>query len=75
MESLKILTSTDLTTTNTTKRHKANGRATAALLIQIAAEMLETSPTLRKRLNVTLSDLAAAEKVRKELLRNPMSVH
>jgi hypothetical protein len=49
------------------KRHKTNGPATAALLIQLASELLETSPTLRKRMGVTLSDLAAAAKVRKEL--------
>ncbi|MBO0932514.1 hypothetical protein [Fibrella aquatilis] len=51
------------------KYHKANGPATAALLIQIAAEMLETSPALRRRMGITLSDLAAADKVRKELAR------
>ena len=50
-------------------RRRANGEATAALLIQMASEILETSPTLRKRMNVSLTDLAAAEKVRKELTR------
>lgn len=57
------------------RRHKADGTATAAMLIQIASEMLETSPTLRKRMHITLSDLAAADKVRKELLRKTLSVH
>ena len=51
------------------RHHKANGPATAALLIQLASELLETSPTIRKRMGVTLSDLAAADKVRKKLLR------
>ena len=50
-------------------RRKVNGEATAALLIQIAGEILTTSPTLRKRLNISLTDLAAAEKVRRELNR------
>lgn len=57
-----------------TRRHKADGVATAAVLIQIAGEMLETSPTLRKRMNITLSDLAAADKVRKELVKRTLSV-
>lgn len=72
MESLKLLTSAGQNTTSSVppgKRHKANGAVTAALLIQIASEMLETSPTLRKRLGVTLSDLAAADKIRRELGR------
>lgn len=60
--------------TTSTKRHKADGVATAAVLIQIASEMLETSPTLRKRMNITLSDLAAADKVRKELVKRTLSV-
>ncbi len=68
MESLKLLTGNPTTgVAPATRRHKANGSATAALLIQIASEMLETSPTLRKRMGVTLTDLAAADKVRKEL--------
>ena len=52
-----------------TPRRKVNGEATAALLIQMASEILASSPTLRKRINVSLNDLAAAEKVRKELNR------
>lgn len=69
---MKLLSSATYQTTVTptsTARHKANGKATAALLIQIASELLTTSPTLRKRLGVTLTDLAAAEKVRKELAK------
>ncbi len=74
MESLKMLTTGVhmATTPAAGKRHKVNGDATAAMLIQIASEMLETSPTLRKRLGVTLSDLAAANKVRKELTRRTL---
>ena len=73
MESLKLLTGsfhsvTTATPTTTGRRHKNNGTATVALLIQIASEMLETSPTLRKRLGVTLTDLAAADKVRRGLV-------
>ena len=60
--------STTATAPSTSRRHKTNGRATAALLIQIASEILETSPILRKRLGVTLTDLAAADKVRKGLV-------
>ena len=45
------------------------GSATAALLIQIASELLTASPTMRQRANITLTDLAAAEKVRKSLLK------
>ena len=75
MEAFKLLTSTLQTTSaiTTKKRHKTDGVATAALLIQIAGEMLETSPTLRKRLGVTLSDLIAADKVRKELTRKALA--
>jgi hypothetical protein len=71
MKSLELLTTTTYNAPSAVpaRRHKANGTATAALLIQIASEMLTTSPTLRKRLGVTLTDLAAAEKVRKELAR------
>lgn len=54
-------------------RRKSNGQATAALLIQMAAEILTASPTLRKKANITLVDLAAAEKVRKDLVRNQLS--
>jgi hypothetical protein len=52
-----------------TTRRKGNGSATAALLIQMASEILTASPTLRKKVNITLTDLAAADKVRKELNR------
>ena len=72
MESAKLLNlipQTTGTVASLGKYHKANGPATAALLIQIAAEMLETSPSLRRRMGITLSDLAAADKVRKELVR------
>lgn len=51
-------------------RRKANGPATAALLIQMASEILTASPILRQRANITLTDLAAAEKVRKSLLKS-----
>lgn len=50
-------------------RRKVNGPATAAQLIQMASEILTASPTLRKRINISLTDLAAAEKVRRELAR------
>lgn len=50
-------------------RRKANGPATAALLIQIATELLQSSPTMRQKANITLTDLAAADKVRKGLLK------
>ncbi len=71
MESSKLLDLMPPTTTVASlgKYRKANGPATAALLIQIAAELLETSPSLRKRMGITLSDLAAADKVRRELAR------
>lgn len=51
-------------------RRKANGPATAALLIQIASELLTASPTMRQRANISLTDLAAADKVRKSLLKS-----
>lgn len=55
-------------------RRKINGEATAALLIQMASEILAASPTLRKRLNISLNDLNAAGKVRRELnRRSPLS--
>ncbi|GAB2520554.1 hypothetical protein [Spirosoma aerophilum] len=57
-------------TTHRATRRKGNGPATAALLIQMATEILTASPTLRKKANITLVDLAAAEKVRKDLTRN-----
>ena len=56
-------------------RRKTDGAATAALLIQMASEILTASPTLRHRLNVTLTDLAAADKVRKELSRKSNLAH
>ncbi|GAB3949494.1 hypothetical protein GCM10028805_25810 [Spirosoma harenae] len=56
-------------------RRKVNGEATAAILIQMASEILISSPTLRKRINVSLSDLVAADKVRKELNRKSVSHH
>lgn len=55
-------------------RRKANGPATAALLIQIASELLTASPTMRQRANITLTDLAAADKVRKSLIKNPVQI-
>ncbi|AUD03250.1 hypothetical protein [Spirosoma pollinicola] len=55
-------------------RRKGNGQATAALLIQMATEILTASPTLRKRANITLVDLAAADKVRKDLVRSQMNL-
>jgi hypothetical protein len=58
-------------TTTRSARHKANGPATAALLIQMATEILMASPSLRQRTHITLSDLAAADKVRKGLLKTP----
>ncbi|HEX9958115.1 MAG TPA: hypothetical protein VGA96_12700 [Fibrella sp.] len=78
MESSKLLVTGIRSTTEAVvapgRRHKADGAATAAMLIQIASEMLETSPTLRKRIGITLSDLAAANKIRKELARRNTSV-
>lgn len=50
-------------------RRKANGQVTAALLIQMATEILTAAPTLRKKADISLMDLAAADKVRKELLK------
>ncbi|SOD96880.1 hypothetical protein [Spirosoma fluviale] len=60
--------STETTATRTSRR-KGNGHATAALLIQMATEILTASPTLRKKANITLMDLAAADKVRKDLAK------
>lgn len=77
MDLLKLLDTTPIHQTTTApigKRPKTNGAATAAMLIRIASEMLETSPTLRKRMGITLSDLSAADKVRKELARRSLSV-
>ncbi len=56
-------------------RRKVNGQATAALLIQMATEILTASPTLRKKANITLMDLAAADKIRKELTRKTSVLH
>jgi hypothetical protein len=53
-------------------RRKVNGPATAALLIKMATEILTASPTLRHQANITLTDLAAAEKVRKTLLKTSL---
>ncbi|MEZ0487249.1 hypothetical protein [Fibrella aquatica] len=75
MDIMKLLDPTTHHTTTTAtigKRSRTNGTATAAMLIRIASEMLETSPTLRKRMGITLSDLAAADKVRKELARKSL---
>jgi hypothetical protein len=55
-------------------RRKGNGQATAALLIQMATEILTASPTLRKKANITLVDLAAADKVRKDLTRSQLNI-
>lgn len=56
-------------------RRKVDGAATAATLIQMASEILSASPTLRHRLNITLTDLAAADKVRKELAKKSSQLH
>ncbi|GAB4018099.1 hypothetical protein [Spirosoma koreense] len=56
-------------------RRKVDGAATAAMLIQMASEILSASPTLRHQLNITLTDLAAADKVRRELTRKTNSLH
>jgi hypothetical protein len=60
--------------THRATRRKGNGPATASLLIQMATEILTASPTLRKKTNITLVDLAAAEKVRKDLARGQSGV-
>lgn len=65
----KLSTDTTQLTANRTGRRKANGPATAALPIQIATELLQSSPTMRQKANITLTDLAAADKVRKSLLK------
>ncbi len=56
-------------------RRKVDGAVTAATLIQMASEILSASPTLRHKLNITLTDLAAAEKVRRELIKKPALRH
>ena len=63
---------TPATETTRSPRRKANGSATAALLIQIASELLTASPSMRQRAKITLTDLAAADKVRKGLLRTKL---
>ncbi|GAB3565480.1 hypothetical protein GCM10027578_12910 [Spirosoma luteolum] len=60
---------TTSTTLGRPTRRKANGPATAAALIQVASEILSASPTLRQKMNITLTDLAAAEKVRRSLIK------
>lgn len=65
----KLSAVSPLAATTRSRRRKANGSATAALLIQIASELLTASPTMRQRANITLTDLAAADKVRKSLLK------
>ncbi|WP_461074408.1 hypothetical protein [Spirosoma flavus] len=55
-------------------RRRVDGAATASLLIQMASEILAASPTLRKRMNMSLADLAAAEKVRRELVRKSSAI-
>ena len=65
----KVTSGTSSAIAARSSRRKANGPATAALLIQMANEILTASPTLRHRMNITLTDLAAAEKVRKGLLK------
>lgn len=65
----KVSADASLTATNRNGRRKANGPATAALLIQIATEILQSSPTMRQKANITLTDLTAADKVRKGLLK------
>lgn len=78
MESINLpqlpLHSAPSRTTRTTRR-KGNGAITAATLIQMASEILTASPTLRNKLNITLTDLAAADKVRKELLKKSNLLH
>ena len=73
MESFQLskpLAQTPCQSAHRATRRKSNGQATAALLIQMATEILTASPTLRKSANITLVDLAAAEKVRKDLARS-----
>ncbi|UFH52005.1 hypothetical protein [Spirosoma sp. KNUC1025] len=78
MESINLSQLTVHTTTSKASRvhrRKADGAATAATLIQMASEILSASPTLRHKLDITLTDLAAAEKVRKELTRKSNLAH
>lgn len=78
MESIvlsQISPSAGQTKTARITRRKVDGAATAATLIQMASEILSASPTLRHKLNITLTDLAAADKVRKELTRKSSLTH
>ncbi|ADB41271.1 hypothetical protein [Spirosoma linguale] len=78
MESIhvpKLATQSAETTVTRSGRRKGNGQATAALLIQMATEILTASPTLRKKANITLMDLAAADKVRKDLTKKSGTLH
>ncbi|MCX6213025.1 hypothetical protein [Spirosoma sp.] len=78
MESIhlpKLATQAAETTVMRSGRRKGNGQATAALLIQMATEILTASPTLRKKANITLMDLAAADKVRKDLTKKSGTLH
>ncbi|QKZ12926.1 hypothetical protein [Spirosoma sp. KUDC1026] len=65
----KLATGNSTPAAGRSTRRRANGPATAALLIQIATEILTSSPTMRQKANITLTDLAAADKVRKSLLK------
>jgi hypothetical protein len=65
----KLASGTPTPASSRSTRRRANGPATAALLIQIATEILTSSPTMRQKANITLTDLAAADKVRKSLLK------
>lgn len=56
-------------------RRKVDGAGTAATLIQMASEILSASPTLRHKLTISLTDLAAADKVRRELLKKSALQH
>jgi hypothetical protein len=67
--------SPEFTTQKTTRRstrRRADGQATAALLIQMATEILTASPTLRQKAGLTLTDLSAADKVRRQLLKHTL---
>ena len=70
MESLTLSQTAHAKPARATRR-KVDGAATAATLIQMASEILSASPTLRHKLNITLTDLAAADKVRRELTKKP----
>lgn len=47
--------------------NKPTADQTAALLIRLAVERLQNAPLLRKQMNITLTDLRAAEKVARRL--------